>query len=124
MVDAAELNYRLLRVPSCLLPSHFCLLPFSGARASRVVAVAAFGRGEHDRGRHRSERFGSICARDILPRMRKNPFMPKSRLLAFVVKELRKVLPPMVFFAVGFNLIVLNCLRVKSTKSAGRTLFG
>ena len=34
--------------------------------------------------------------------------MPKSRLLAFVVKELREVLPPTVFFAVGFNLIVLT----------------
>jgi hypothetical protein len=40
--------------------------------------------------------------------MRKNPFMPRSRLLAFVVKELREVLPPTVFFAVGFNLIVLT----------------
>ena len=34
--------------------------------------------------------------------------MPKSRLLAFLIKELRKVLPPTVFFAVGFNLIVLT----------------
>jgi hypothetical protein len=34
--------------------------------------------------------------------------MPKSRLLAFVVKELREVLPPTLFFAVGFNLIVLT----------------
>jgi hypothetical protein len=34
--------------------------------------------------------------------------MPKSRLLAFVIKELREVLPPTVFFAVGFNLIVLT----------------
>ena len=40
--------------------------------------------------------------------MRKSPFMPKSRLLAFLVKELREVLPPTVFFAVGFNLIVLT----------------
>ena len=36
------------------------------------------------------------------------PFMPKSRLLAFVIKELREVVPPTVFFAVGFNLIVLT----------------
>jgi hypothetical protein len=34
--------------------------------------------------------------------------MPKSRLLAFVIKELREVVPPTVFFAVGFNLIVLT----------------
>jgi hypothetical protein len=34
--------------------------------------------------------------------------MPKSRLLAFLIKELRKVVPPTVFFAVGFNLIVLT----------------
>ena len=34
--------------------------------------------------------------------------MPKSRLLAFVIKELREVLPPMVFFAVSFNLIILT----------------
>jgi hypothetical protein len=34
--------------------------------------------------------------------------MPESRLLAFVVKELKEVLPPTVFFAVGFNLIVLT----------------
>jgi hypothetical protein len=29
--------------------------------------------------------------------------MPKSRLLAFVIKELKELLPPTVFFAVGFN---------------------
>ena len=34
--------------------------------------------------------------------------MPKSRLLAFVIKELREVLAPTVFFAVSFNLIVLT----------------
>jgi len=34
--------------------------------------------------------------------------MPKSRLLAFVIKELREVWPPTVFFAVSFNLIVLT----------------
>ena len=34
--------------------------------------------------------------------------MSKSRLLAFVIKELREVVPPTVFFAVGFNLIVLT----------------
>jgi hypothetical protein len=35
-------------------------------------------------------------------------FMDRSRLLAFFVKELREVLPPTVFFAVGFNLILLT----------------
>ena len=34
--------------------------------------------------------------------------MPKSRLLSFLIKELREVVPPTVFFAVGFNLIVLT----------------
>jgi hypothetical protein len=34
--------------------------------------------------------------------------MAKSRLLSFFVKELREVLPPTVFFGVGFNLIVLT----------------
>lgn len=34
--------------------------------------------------------------------------MPKSPLLAFVIKELRELLPPTVFFAVSFNLIVLT----------------
>ena len=37
--------------------------------------------------------------------------MLKSRLLAFVLKELREVLPPMVFFAISFNLIVLTTIR-------------
>ena len=34
--------------------------------------------------------------------------MSKSRLLAFVIKELREVVPPTVFFAFGFNLVVLT----------------
>ena len=34
--------------------------------------------------------------------------MPKSRLLGLVIKELREILPPTIFFAVGFNLIVLT----------------
>ncbi len=34
--------------------------------------------------------------------------MPNSRLIAFSVKELRELLPPTIFFAVGFNLIVLT----------------
>jgi hypothetical protein len=31
-----------------------------------------------------------------------------SGLLAFIIKELKEMLPPTVFFAVGFNLIVLT----------------
>jgi hypothetical protein len=34
--------------------------------------------------------------------------MPKSPFIAFVLKELREVVPPTVFFAVGFNLIVFT----------------
>ena len=34
--------------------------------------------------------------------------MSKSRFLAFVIKELREMVPPTVFFAVGFNLIDLT----------------
>jgi hypothetical protein len=32
--------------------------------------------------------------------------MLKTRLLAFLIKGLREVLPPTLFFAIGFNLIV------------------
>jgi hypothetical protein len=35
-------------------------------------------------------------------------FMSKSRLLSFVVKELREVVAPTVFFAISFNLVVLT----------------
>ena len=34
--------------------------------------------------------------------------MPKSRLLTFLIKELQEVVPPTVFFAIGFNLVVLT----------------
>ena len=34
--------------------------------------------------------------------------MPSSRAIASVVKEIEEVLPPMVFFAVGFNLVELT----------------
>src|ERR1700738_5246498 len=34
--------------------------------------------------------------------------MLKSRLLTFVIKELREVVPPTVFFAISFNLLVLT----------------
>jgi hypothetical protein len=34
--------------------------------------------------------------------------MPKSGFLAFLIKELKEVVPPTVFFAVGFNLVVLT----------------
>lgn len=33
---------------------------------------------------------------------------PKSRLFGFVIKQLREVVPPTLFFAIGFNLIVLT----------------
>jgi hypothetical protein len=46
--------------------------------------------------------------RDFLFEMRKTPFMPKSPLLAFLIKEFRELVPPTVFFAVGFNLILLT----------------
>jgi hypothetical protein len=45
---------------------------------------------------------------DILPRARRNLFMPKSPLFAFVIKELKELLPPAVFFAISFNLIALT----------------
>ena len=34
--------------------------------------------------------------------------MPKSRVLAFLIKELKELLPPTVFFAISFNLILLT----------------
>src|SRR5258707_7034422 len=34
--------------------------------------------------------------------------MPKSHVLAFLVKELKELLPPTVFFAISFNLILLT----------------
>jgi hypothetical protein len=34
--------------------------------------------------------------------------MPKSRILAFLTKELKELVPPTVFFAISFNLIVLT----------------
>ena len=34
--------------------------------------------------------------------------MPKPRLLAFVIKKLNELLPPTVFFAISFNLLVLT----------------
>ena len=34
--------------------------------------------------------------------------MPKSRPVAFVIKELKELLPPTVFFAISFNLIILT----------------
>src|ERR1700675_3142752 len=42
------------------------------------------------------------------PDKRRVVSIPKSRLLAFAIKELREVVPPTVFFAVGFNLVVLT----------------
>jgi hypothetical protein len=37
-----------------------------------------------------------------------NPKMRKSALLAFVIKELKEVIPPTLFFAISFNIIVLT----------------
>jgi hypothetical protein len=37
-----------------------------------------------------------------------NLLMPKSRLLAFLGKELKELVPPTAFFAVSFNLILLT----------------
>jgi hypothetical protein len=34
--------------------------------------------------------------------------MPKSSGLAFVVKEFQEMVPPVIFFAAGFNLILLT----------------
>jgi len=34
--------------------------------------------------------------------------MPRSRVVAFVIQEIKEALPPMIFFAVGFNLIELT----------------
>ena len=34
--------------------------------------------------------------------------MPRSRVLAFVIKELEEVLPPVVFFAVGFAFSIIG----------------
>jgi hypothetical protein len=34
--------------------------------------------------------------------------MPRSRVLAFAIKEFKEIIPPTVFFAVGFNIIVLT----------------
>jgi hypothetical protein len=34
--------------------------------------------------------------------------MPRSRVVAFVIKEFEEIIPPTLFFAVGFNLIVLT----------------
>jgi len=34
--------------------------------------------------------------------------MPRSPVLAFVIKEFREALPPIAFFLIGFNLIELT----------------
>jgi len=43
--------------------------------------------------------------------------MPKSGLLALLIKEFREVLPPTVFFAVGFNLINLTTNLILADKT-------
>src|SRR5438132_4190724 len=40
--------------------------------------------------------------------LHRNLSMPKARLLPFIIKELKELLPPTVFFAISFNLIVLT----------------
>ena len=42
--------------------------------------------------------------------------MPKSRLLAFIIKELKELLPPTVFFAISFNLLVLTTQLILSDR--------
>ena len=39
---------------------------------------------------------------------REERVMPRSRAMAFVLQEIKEALPPIVFFAVGFNLIELT----------------
>jgi hypothetical protein len=38
----------------------------------------------------------------------RNPKMPRSRVLAFVIKEIKEMIPPTLFFAVGFNIVLLT----------------
>ena len=49
-----------------------------------------------------------IAAVAFATHLHRNLSKPKSRLLAFVIKELKELLPPTVFFAISFNLIVLT----------------
>src|SRR6267378_1368022 len=49
-----------------------------------------------------------IAAVAFATHLHRNLSKPKSRLLAFVIKELKELLPPTVFFAMSFNLIVLT----------------
>jgi hypothetical protein len=49
-----------------------------------------------------------ICCPKQVGLFRGHPPMRLSRVLAFVVKEFKEVIPPMVFFAVGFNVVVLT----------------
>ena len=37
-----------------------------------------------------------------------NPSMHRSPVLAFVIKEFKEVIPPTVFFATSFNIVVLT----------------
>jgi len=69
---------------------------------------------------------GSDRARgaDFLLEMRKNCSVPKSPLLAFLIKELRELVPPPVFFAVGFNLIVLTTKLILAGNEADAARIG
>jgi len=49
--------------------------------------------------------------------------MPRSSVLAFVVKEFEEMLPPTIFFAVGFNLIVLTTNLILSDYEVQFTTF-
>jgi hypothetical protein len=49
-----------------------------------------------------------VKSRPLQPDQDRNLFMLKSPLLAFVIKELKELLPPTMFFAISFNLIVLT----------------
>ena len=40
--------------------------------------------------------------------MNERLLMPKSLLMTFLTKELKELLPPTVFFAISFNLILLT----------------
>src|SRR5690349_18394936 len=51
-------------------------------------------------------RCSACSAHDLRPL--RNPTMLMPRVLAFVVREFKEMIPPTLFFAVGFNLIVLT----------------
>jgi hypothetical protein len=40
--------------------------------------------------------------------MERNPAVPRSRAVAIVLQEIKEAVPPIIFFAVGFNLVALT----------------